>query len=395
MFEHLKDQPADSLLSLIKMHREDPREHKIDLGVGVYRDETGVTPVMRAVKAAEKILVETQESKAYLGPEGDMEFVHLLEPIIFGRNDHYNGRLAGIQTPGGSGALRIGAELLVAARPGAKIWVGTPSWPNHVPIFTAADLTIGRYNYFDVKTQTLLFDDLMNALNHAAAGDVVLLNGACHNPTGADLSFEQWQRVTEVLKSRNLLPLIDFAYQGLGLGLDEDAQGLRHVLDHVEEAVIAYSCDKNFGVYRDRVGALYILARNAAEAETAHSNAMAYARVNWSMPPDHGAAVVRTILSSEELTKDWRAELTEMNQRINGVRAALAAADPKLAFIGAQRGLFSNLSVDTVAVTSLRIEHAIYMAGSGRINIAGLQHQDVARLAEALRAVMPEAQAAE
>jgi len=395
MFEHLKDQPADSLLSLIKMHREDPREHKIDLGVGVYRDETGVTPVMRAVKAAEKILVETQESKAYLGPEGDMEFVHLLEPIIFGRNDHYNGRLSGIQTPGGSGALRIGAELLVAARPGTKIWVGTPSWPNHVPIFTAADLTIGRYNYFDVKTQTLLFDDLMNTLNHAAAGDVVLLNGAYHNPTGADLSFEQWQQVTEVLKNRNLLPLIDFAYQGLGLGLDEDAQGLRHVLDHVEEAVIAYSCDKNFGVYRDRVGALYVLARNAAEAETAHSNAMAHARVNWSMPPDHGAAVVRTILSSEELAKDWRAELTEMNQRINGVRAALAAADPKLAFIGAQRGLFSNLSVDTVAVTSLRIEHGIYMAGSGRINIAGLQHQDVARLAEALRAVMPEPATAE
>ncbi|RFB80702.1 amino acid aminotransferase [Methylovirgula sp. 4M-Z18] len=395
MFEHLKDQPADALLSLIKMHRDDPREHKIDLGVGVYRDETGVTPVMRSVKTAEKILLETQTSKSYLGPEGDMEFVHLLEPIIFGRGDHYNSRLTGIQTPGGTGALRVGIDLIVAARPNAKIWLGLPSWPNHAPIFTAAGADVGRYNYFDIKTQTLRFDDMMQMLQQAAPGDAVLLNGACHNPTGADLSFEQWQQVTEQLTARKLLPLIDFAYQGLGLGLDEDAQGLRYVLDHVEEAIVAYSCDKNFGVYRDRVGALYVLTRNPAEATTAQSNAMALARVNWSMPPDHGAAVVRTILSSEELTKDWRAELTQMNERINGVRTALAAADPDLAFIASQRGLFSNLSLDTVAITSLRIEHAVYMAGSGRINIAGLQHADIPRLAEALRTVMPERQPAE
>lgn len=384
MFQHLKAQAPDPLLALIKQFRDDPRTDKLDLGVGVYRDTEGRTPVFRAMKGAERILVETQESKSYLGPEGDLRFVELLKPIVFGPGDH--GRISGLQTPGGTGALRLAAELLASAGP-RRILVGEPTWPNHVPIFKAAGLEVVPYPYFDLSTQSLRFDAMMEALRQAKAGDVVLLSGCCHNPTGADLSLDQWGEVAELVARSGLMPLVDFAYQGLGRGLDEDAAGLRRMLATVDRALVAYSCDKNFGVYRDRVGAVFAVAGNGAEAEVAQGNLATLARVNWSMPPDHGGAAVRLVLDTPDLKADWHRELTEMCARINAVRGALAAEDAGLAFLTGQRGMFSNLAVPKEIVAKLRADHGIYMAGSGRMNLAGLQVSDAATFVRGLRAV--------
>ncbi|MFL5009945.1 amino acid aminotransferase [Rhizobium sp. LARHSG275] len=386
MFEELKNRPADSLLALIKAFQADERSGKIDLGVGVYRDAMGRTPVMRAVKAAERLLLETQDSKKYLGPEGDLQFVRLLEPIIFGNSPKIADRLAGIQTPGGSGALRLGAELIQTANPSAKVLLGTPSWPNHAPIFSSARLTVKEYAFVNLASQHVKFESVVDTLSSANAGDVVLLHGCCHNPTGIDFTMEQWREITDLLVAHRLVPFIDLAYQGLGDGLEQDAAPTRMILDAVEEALIAYSCDKNFGLYRERVGALYVVARNADDVAKAESNMAALARVNWSMPPDHGAVVVRTILESPEMTAMWRTELEEMCERVNGNRAALAAASPELAFISRQRGLFSNLSMLKETAVALRANHGIYMADSGRMNLAGMQPADAGAIVAALRA---------
>ncbi|NNH55344.1 aspartate/tyrosine/aromatic aminotransferase [Rhizobium laguerreae] len=386
MFQELKNRPADSLLALIKAFQADERSGKIDLGVGVYRDAMGRTPVMRAVKAAERLLLETQDSKKYLGPEGDLQFVRLLEPIIFGNSPKIADRLAGIQTPGGSGALRLGAELIQTANPSAKVLLGTPSWPNHAPIFSSARLTVKEYAFVNLASQHVKFESVVDTLSSANAGDVVLLHGCCHNPTGIDFTMEQWREITDLLVAHRLVPFIDLAYQGLGDGLEQDAAPTRMILDAVEEALIAYSCDKNFGLYRERVGALYVVARNADDVAKAESNMAALARVNWSMPPDHGAVVVRTILESPEMTAMWRTELEEMCERVNGNRAALAAASPELAFISRQRGLFSNLSMLKETAVALRANHGIYMADSGRMNLAGMQPADAGAIVAALRA---------
>ncbi|MBY3595164.1 amino acid aminotransferase [Rhizobium bangladeshense] len=386
MFDQLNSRPADSLLALIKAFQADDRPGKIDLGVGVYRDAMGHTPVMHAVKAAEQFLLETQDSKKYLGPEGDLQFVRLLEPIIFGKSPKFAQRLAGIQTPGGSGALRLGAELIKAANPSAKVLLGTPSWPNHAPIFASARLDVKEYAFIDLTLQQVTFESVVSALSSAEEGDVVLLHGCCHNPTGIDFTMEQWREITDLLLTHRLVPFIDLAYQGLGDGLEQDAAPTRMILNAVDEALIAYSCDKNFGLYRERVGALYVVARNADDVRKAESNMAALARVNWSMPPDHGAAIVRCILESPEMTAIWRVELDEMCERVNGNRSALAAASPYLAFIGRQRGLFSNLSMAREMAVVLRARHGIYMADSGRMNLAGMQPADAGAIVAALRA---------
>ncbi|PDV87615.1 aromatic amino acid aminotransferase [Rhizobium sp. H4] len=386
MFDQLNNRPADSLLALIKAFQADDRTGKIDLGVGVYRDAMGRTPVMRAVKAAEQFLLETQDSKKYLGPEGDLQFVQLLKPIVFGKSPKVDHRLVGIQTPGGSGALRLGAELIQTANPSVKVLLGTPSWPNHAPIFSSAHLAVKDYAFVDLTLQQVKFDSVVDALSSAAEGDIVLLHGCCHNPTGIDFTIEQWRQITELLVARRLVPFIDLAYQGLGDGLEQDAAPTRMILDAVDEALIAYSCDKNFGLYRERVGALYVMTRNNDDIGKAESNMAALARVNWSMPPDHGAAVVRTILESPEMSAMWRAELDEMCERVNGNRAALAAAAPDLAFISRQRGLFSNLSMSRERAAALRAKHGIYMADSGRMNLAGMQPADAGAIVTALRA---------
>lgn len=387
MFHTLQPQPPDGLLALIGLFREDTRNSKIDLGVGTYRNAAGITPVMDAIKSAEWVLFEEQRTKAYLGPEGDQRFIELLTPIAFGATDIYAGRLAGVQTPGGGGALRLGGELIAAARPGAKVWLGMPTWPNHRPVLEAAGLTVAEYRYFDPDTQSLCFDDMLAALSAAEPGDVVLLHGCCHNPTGAELDPAQWDAVAALIAERALMPFIDLAYQGLGEGLEADAYGTRSVLARVEEALVAYSCDKNFGLYRERTGALFVLSRDEAAASIVYGNLLALARVNWSMPPDHGAAAVRIILESKDLMRVWRTELEGMCRRINAVRHALVAADPRLGFLSRQRGMFSQLPITPAAVAALRRDHGIYMAGSGRINLAGLRIADAEIFVGALTAV--------
>jgi len=384
LFGALKPQAADSLLSITGQYRADPRAGKLDLGVGVYRDAEGATPVLQAVKAAEARLLDAQTTKTYLGAEGDVGFLERLTPILFGSNAPAN--VFGLQTPGGNGALRLAADLLAAARPGARIFLGGPTFPNHPLIFDASRLKTVSYRYFDVETQSVRFDELMDALVTAQPGEALLLQAGCHNPTGADLTPDQWRAVADTVSARGLTPLIDQAYQGLGLGLEEDAAGMRLVVEAAPDALLAYSCDKNFGLYRERVGALFIVSANAERLDLAAANAKLLARGHWSMPPDHGAAVVRTILESDTLTLGWRMELGTMRRRLVEVRRALAAAGPALRSFGDQHGLFAQLPLSPAQVTKLRTEHAVYMASSGRINVAGLTPATVPAFAEAYAA---------
>lgn len=386
-FSQLQPKPGDSLLSLIKAFRDDPRAMKIDLGVGVYRDAGGRTPVFAAVKEAEARLVAEQATKTYLGPEGDLEFLDCLVPVIFG-HDRKSDDLVGIQTPGGTGALRIAAELANRARPGARIWVGTPTWPNHLDIFAGAGLSVATYPYFDPIHQEITVDGITGALEDSEPGDLILLHGCCHNPTGADLSLLRWDAIARHIADKRLLPLIDFAYQGLGDGLEEDAAGLRRVFDVADNAILAYSCDKNFGLYRERTGALFVQARR--NSDLVRANVLALTRAAWSMPPDHGAATVRLVLGSTNLRREWEEELAAMRLRLNAVRRDLAQMDRNLAALRDQRGLFALLPLSAAQIETLRRDWAIYAVGSGRINIAGLNTESMKRFTEALQAVSAE-----
>jgi aromatic-amino-acid transaminase len=385
MLETLNAQPADALLALIKLHNADPRPTKIDLGVGVYRTGEGDTPVFGAIKAAERLLIETQESKAYLGPEGDMGFVHALIPYVFGA-DFDRARVEGMQAPGGTGAVRIAVE--VAARAGAKrIIMGTPSWPNHAQIVAAVGLELKTIKHMTADG-TADLEALRTALAEAAPGDVVLLHGCCHNPTGVDYTAAQWDEIAPMVAASGVLPLIDLAYQGLGDGMEADAYGLRKVLAAVPEALVAYSCDKNFGLYRDRVGAFYAVTGDAAALANAMANGATIARASWSMPPDHGAAAVRLILGDATLTAQWIDELTAMRARMAHVRERLAAAQQigpiNMAPMGLQKGLLSMLPLSGEQIMALREKHGVYMAGSGRVNIAGLTTGNIETFISAL-----------
>jgi len=374
---------SDSLLALIAMANADPRPDKIDVGVGVFRDSSGRTPILKVIKAAERQLLATQDSKSYLGPAGDKRFAELLRPILLGPHAR-DERIAGLQTPGGCGALRLGFELIATANRDARVLVGTPTWPNHPPIIGSVGLEIVEYPYYDREAGAINFDAMVAALKAARAGDVVLLHGCCHNPTGADLDAGQWAEVTRLVSERGLLPLVDIAYQGFGRGLDEDAAGLRRILDACDEVVVAQSCDKNFSVYRDRVGALFVKTGAANTTTTAMAHVGQRAREMWSMPPDHGAAAVRIILDDAELSAAWRIELDAMRDRINHVRARIAAADPRLAYIGRQFGMFSMLPLSKDQVVALREEHAIYMADSGRFNVVGMSDDAIGRFVGAV-----------
>ncbi|MFL6829398.1 MAG: aromatic amino acid transaminase [Sphingomicrobium sp.] len=374
---------SDSLLALIALAAADPRNDKIDVGVGVFRDAVGNTPILKVMKEAERRLLETQTTKAYLGSAGDKRFAELLRPILLGAHAD-DRRIAGVQTPGGCGALRLGFELIATANPGARVLMGTPSWPNHAPIIDATRLERIDYPYYERGQGTLRFEDMIAALKGAEAGDVALLHGCCHNPTGADLSEDQWREVIRVVSERGLIPLIDIAYQGFGRGLDEDAFGVRLALDTCDEVVIAQSCDKNFSVYRDRVGCLFVKTGSAEATATAMGHVFQRAREMWSMPPDHGAAAVRIILDDPQLRAEWLIELAAMRERINSVRQRIAAADPRLAFIGRQFGMFSMLPLSREQVLKLREEDAIYMADSGRFNVVGLGDDQIDRFIAAV-----------
>jgi len=389
MLDRLDQQPPDALLALIKLHDADPRPDKIDLGVGVYKTGNGATPVFGAIKAAERKLVEEQDTKAYLGPEGDMGFVHALMPYVFGSDPTRGGRIEGMQTPGGTGAVRL--ALALARRAGiGRVLMGTPSWPNHAQIVKDLDLDLATFAHATADGAADL-DALKQALASAREGDAVLLHGCCHNPTGIDYTNGQWDEIAALLAASAALPVIDLAYQGLGQGMDEDAYGMRAVIDAVPEALVAYSCDKNFGLYRDRVGAFYVLAREAGDVGRIMSNGHALARAAWSMPPDHGAAAVRLVLRDPQLTESWLDELDQMRARIRQVRAALAQAgrlgSVDMAPIGRQNGMFATLPLDKAQIDKLREEHGIYMAGSGRINVAGLTVDNIAKFTAAIAEV--------
>jgi len=380
----LAPQPADALLGLIALYRADHRAEKLDLGVGVFRDDAGHTPIMRAVKAAEALLFETQTSKSYLGAEGDAHYTDLLAGIVFGDRAESEWR-SGVQTPGGTGALRLGAELLARAHPGARLWLGSPTWPNHTPIFAEAGLETRSHRFYDAASGSVDFAAMLDDLRDAKTGDILLLHGCCHNPTGASPSADQWAAIADLCEDRGLIPFVDLAYQGLGDGLREDAAATRMIFATLPTALVAYSCDKNFGLYRERVGALWVQSANRAIAQRVRTNMLSLARSLWSMPPDHGAAVVRTILEQDALRADWETELAAMRERLNRLRNLVAETHPRLSAIGRQRGMFAMLPIAPAAVASLRDEHGIYMAGNGRINIAGLRPDTVPVFARALR----------
>ncbi len=390
MLDRLSPQAPDALLALIRLHAADPREDKIDLGVGVYRTEDGATPVFAAIKAAEQALVDSQPSKSYLGPEGDMGFVNALMPYIFGAGDPtMSGRISGMQTPGGTGAVRL--ALALAQKAGvSRVHMGVPSWPNHAQILADLGMELVPFDHAN-PDGTANLDAALAAINGAADDEAVLLHACCHNPTGIDYTADQWTAIAEAFATSGTFPIIDSAYQGLGHGMEEDAAGMRAVLAAVPEAFVAYSCDKNFGQYRDRVGAFYVMARESSALDIAFSNANALARAAWSMPPDHGGAAVRIILRDPDMTAQWQDELGTMRARMREVRDALAAAGTAgrvdLTPLGTQNGLFSMLPITKDEVATLREEHGIYMAASGRINIAGLTQENLPRFIAALGAV--------
>jgi len=380
---HLPPVTNDSLIALIGMVNADPRPDKIDVGVGVFRDGAGNTPILKVMKEAEQRLLDTQVTKAYLGSSGDKRFAELLRPILLGPHAS-DDRIMGLQTPGGCGALRLGFELLAAANPDARVFLGTPTWPNHPPIVRAVGLQAVEYAYYERGQAIIRFEDMMAALSTGEPGDIALLHGCCHNPTGADLSEDQWREVVRVVSERGLIPLIDIAYQGFGRGLDEDAFGVRAMLDACDEMIVAQSCDKNFSCYRDRVGSLWIKTRSADATKTAMAHVHQIAREMWSMPPDHGAACVHIILEDQELHARWLVELAAMRDRINAVRQRIAAADPRIAYIGRQFGMFSMLPLSKEQVLKLRSDQAIYMAESGRFNVVGMGDNQLNRFIAAV-----------
>lgn len=381
LFDRLEDQPQDGLIALIALAQADPRPEKIDVGVGVYRDAAGNTPILQCVKAAEKRLTETQATKAYIGSQGDARYVELIKAIVFGEAGAADDRIIGLQTPGGCGALRLGAELVVRANPNARIFVGEPTWPNHRPLIGEAGVEMIAYPYYDKAARTIRFDRMMAALGEAEAGDLVLLHGCCHNPTGADLGLDQWREVADLIAARGLIPFVDLAYQGFGDGLEGDAAGTRLVVAAAEQALVGQSCDKNFSCYRDRLGTLFVKGSSAGRAEIAFNNLLGLARTMWSMPPDHPAAVAHIILDDPELRALWMSEVDAMGARIRALRARLAAIDPRLAFIEGQKGMFSMLPLSPAQVLALRADKGIYMANSGRFNVVGLSDDKVASFA--------------
>lgn len=383
-FDSLTEQRPDPLLELIAKFAADERPGKIDLGVGVYRNEAGRTPVMKAVKAAEHHLWETQHSKSYIGPEGDHTFLRALAREVFGER-HGGKHLAGIQTPGGTGALRLAAELL-AIDTRRKIWIGTPTWVNHQAIFAAVGLQIATYRFFDVDKQTVLIDEMLTNLQKAAPGDAVLLQASCHNPTGASLSQQNWRDIADIVAGKGLIPLFDNAYQGLGRGPVEDAAGMMTVIEAAGEAMVAVSCSKSFSLYRERTGAAYLVGDQQASLNKAVGNLASYARTSYSMPPAHGAAIVAAILEEPSRHRAWVDELSEMRKRIVEIRQAAGKAfgqfRAELANIGSQEGMFSLLPISPENVRQLRAQHGIYMPDSGRINVAGMRVRDIASVAE-------------
>ncbi|MFC6635943.1 aminotransferase class I/II-fold pyridoxal phosphate-dependent enzyme [Sulfitobacter sp. JBTF-M27] len=389
MFETLKEQPADKILMLMQMYREDPRDTKIDLGVGVYKDATGLTPVMRAVKAAEQKIWEDQNTKVYTGLAGDPAFADAMIELVLG-DAVPRDTVAAAATPGGTGAVRQAFEMIQMAKPDARVFVSDPTWPNHLSILKYLGIEVVPYRYFDNETRGVDFDGMMEDLKQAHAGDVILLHGCCHNPTGANLNSTEWDGVIKLLLETGATPMIDIAYQGFGDGLDADAAATRKIAASVPECLIAASCSKNFGIYRERTGLLMAIASDPARHDLNQSTLAFLNRQNYSFPPDHGARIVTTILNDDALKADWMAELEEVRNAMLGLRTQLAeelqrlSGSDRFGFLAQHRGMFSRLGTTPEKVEALRKEHGIYMIGDSRMNIAGLNELTVPILAKAI-----------
>ncbi|MEX1042572.1 MAG: amino acid aminotransferase [Pirellulaceae bacterium] len=396
MFQQVQTAPPDSILGLNDAFKADTSPEKINLSVGVYKDASGQTPVLKCVKAAERRLVDSENTKSYLPIDGRPDYCRLVRGLMLG-DDHEiitSNRAATVQTPGGTGALRVAADFIAHTFPQSTVWLSQPTWPNHPSIFESAGLKIATYPYFDKQTNGLAFDTMLDALKQIPAGDTVLLHGCCHNPSGIDPTPQQWKKIADVIAERGLLPLLDFAYQGFGEGLTEDAAGLLELARPGQELMVCSSFSKNFGLYNERVGALTVVAADTDREQAVLSQLKRVIRANYSNPPTHGAAVVETILTDIQLRSQWEGELAEMRNRINGMRKLLVekiealGIDRDFSFIADQKGMFSFSGLNPAQVDELRTKHAIYIVGSGRINVAGISEGNVDRLCAGIEAVL-------
>jgi len=385
--------PADAILGLIVEHRNDPRAEKIDLGVGVYRNADGQTPVLGTVKKAERQLLESQTSKAYIGTAGDPVFNASMQALIFADAVPVD-RLITTQTPGGSGSLRVAAGIILRARENSTLWLSSPTWANHVPLLGGAGLTLKEYPYYDTDRRVIQIDAMLDTLRAAPKGDLALFHTCCHNPSGLDPSEEQWRAITEVVVERELVPFIDMAYQGFAQNLDDDAFAIRHMASQVAEMLVTSSCSKNFGLYRDRVGTLSILAGESSLLPTVASQLSSYVRTLYSMPPDHGAAIVSIILNDDDLRAQWIAEVYEMRDRIRSMRVLLhdvlqaKVPDHDFSHLLRANGMFCFLGIAAEQVGRLKKDYGIYMVDSSRINVAGITAENVDYLASSVAAVL-------
>jgi aspartate/tyrosine/aromatic aminotransferase len=385
--------PADAILGLITAHKNDPRPEKVDLGVGVFRTADGETPVLEVVKKAEQRLVDTQDSKAYIGTAGDPNFNAAMQELTFADAADAE-RISTIQAPGGSGSLRVAASLILRARPNATMWVSDPTWANHIPLLGGAGLNLEPYPYYDTSDHVILIDQMLDALSKMPACDLVLLHACCHNPSGLDPSEDEWQAIADVIVERELVPFVDMAYQGFATSLNDDAFIVRHLAGRVPEMIVANSCSKNFGLYRDRVGTLSVLAADKASRDIVHSQVNNVVRTIYSVPPDHGAVVVSTILNDPELKAAWRVELAEMRGRLREMRVLLndalreKAPQHDFSHLVRAKGMFCFLGISEDQVNRLKKEYGVYMVGSSRINTAGITAHNVNYLADAIAATL-------
>lgn len=396
MFDSITPAPPDAILGLTEAFKKDPNPRKVNLGVGVYKDAGGATPVLDTVKEAEKRLLGNEKTKSYLPIDGDPEYDAACQRMVFGDSHEIvtSGRAVTAQSPGGTGALRVAGDFVAQITPGATVWISDPTWPNHPSVFQSAGLKVATYPYFDPATNGIDFERMLATLRTIPAGDVLVLHGCCHNPTGVDLSPAQWQAVAQVAAQRGVLPLLDFAYQGFADGLEEDAAGVRTIAAHCPELFVASSYSKNFGLYNERVGALTLVARSPEAADAALSHVKRCIRASYSNPPAHGGEIVRTILGDPELRRRWEKEVADMRERINTMRHLFVetlnekGVTRDFSFIAHQRGMFSFSGLTPAQVKALRERHAVYIVGSGRISVAGMTEGNMDYLCAAIADVL-------
>jgi aspartate/tyrosine/aromatic aminotransferase len=392
MFEKLEMAPADPILGLTDAFNKDPNPNKINLGVGVYKDEAGTTPIMNSVRKAEKILVETEKTKGYLPIPGAPAYGKVVQELVFGKDNKVFAATA--HTPGGTGALRIAGEFLKKLKPNAKIWVSDPTWPNHNGVFAAAGFTVGKYTYYNPQTRGLDFAGMLAAMNAMTPGDIIVLHACCHNPSGIDPTTEQWKQIAEVAVKKDLLPLVDFAYQGLGRGLEEDAEGVRILAAAAAEMVVCSSFSKNFGLYNERVGAITLKGAAQDAVDKAFSHLKITIRVIYSNPPSHGGAIVTTIMGNPDLRKEWEAEVADIRCRIKEMRELFVATlktkgvKQDFSFLTAQYGMFSFSGLSDEQVKTLKEKYGIYIVGGGRMNVAGMTKANMQPLCTAIAEVL-------